>query len=177
MGWAKIHQAATSSRAAAQAASLESLRLRSLLKASSVKQTYAVRDNEAARLQSLLASTDRDQDPEGPVGHAEPSSDDSYELVELTSSSSSARSTSWKDLGETQGNGTGTSPGDSSLEEVRRKGGRSGRARQRVAKARRRNEIRIRTPSPDFFHASLRELNPRGHAWGDEESGYCFRST
>ncbi|CAK9050606.1 unnamed protein product [Durusdinium trenchii] len=145
MGWASSAQAQEASRSALEAARRELMRLRGINHASEVKSTSVAAANEAARLQVLLKSVETEE------SSGDPSSDDSFELVESNSLSAGSLS-SWKDLGEPTGAPT---TGTGAIEETsRRRGKKSGRTRQRAAKWRK--EVRIRTPSPDFYHVSFK---------------------
>ncbi|CAE7679694.1 unnamed protein product [Symbiodinium pilosum] len=165
MGWASPAQASSSSRAAANAASSESQRLRGLLQTVSAKASAVPTNTEAERLQSLLRATADDRASGEPAR-----SEDSFELVEQNSCTSlSGSSESWKDLGEQNAcNAAGTSSSSSGrelAEDNRPKARRSGRTRQRVARAKRRDEVRIRTPSPDFYHSAFKQLVGRDAEW------------
>ncbi|CAJ1458170.1 unnamed protein product [Effrenium voratum] len=154
MGWASSFQAAASSSAAARAAQLESKRLQGLRATPSARPpTYSV--NEAARLRVLMGDVQRAREE---ISVGDVSSDDSFELVEKNSlsaiSSQSGKESSEGGMG-LESNGDSSREGN--LEDLRRRARKSGRTRQRAAN---RRKVRLRTPSPDFFHAAFKGPPP-----------------
>eukprot|EP00440_Ansanella_granifera_P056586 gb/GFBE01061334.1/.p1 GENE.gb/GFBE01061334.1/~~gb/GFBE01061334.1/.p1 ORF type:complete len:223 (+),score=36.02 gb/GFBE01061334.1/:1-669(+) len=101
-------------------------------------------------------------------------SDESFEVIDRTSiSSSSILGSSWSDVVQCSSGSDSSSleKGVDNTERCRRhdedgndaqkrqRAGKrsSGRTRQRAAKWRKEKEVRVRTPSPDFYHISIKE--------------------
>eukprot|EP00913_Durusdinium_trenchii_P004338 g4021.t1 len=158
MGWASSAQAQEASRSALEAARRELMRLRGINHASEVKSTSVAAANEAARLQVLLKSVETEE------SSGDPSSDDSFELVESNSLSAGSLS-SWKDLGEPTGAPT---TGTGAIEETsRRRGKKSGRTRQRAAKWRKEDPVHAPDPPNALWMGGAgpaRELMPSSSA-------------